>query len=227
MLRTALLFQDGNFVGREYFAQLVAVGRKPTLIASVGTMPEESKKREVVRTGGLWSPLPIPAEDIHYCFGGVKDGKLADILRAERIDVAIQGGVGILKGHALSAPAMCWLNVHPGRLPQYRGNSCPEWAVLNGDAVYATAHVIDTGIDTGPVIVESRYEAPPGCGYEAFRAALYAHCAKTLILALERLEMVGLDAAAPQPTQGVRYWPAMPQTELAKVKLQLSSTQGA
>jgi hypothetical protein len=60
-MRTALLFQDGNFVGREYYAQLSARGRKPDLVAAVGRMSPQSVAREIVRTGGLWNPLRLAA----------------------------------------------------------------------------------------------------------------------------------------------------------------------
>ena len=34
------------------------------------------------------------------------------------------------------------VNIHPGSLPSYRGKNCPEWAVLQGDKVIITAHIM-------------------------------------------------------------------------------------
>lgn len=224
-MRTALLFQDGNFVGREYFARLVEAGRRPDRIASVGAMTPESVAREIERTGGLWNPPALPADAVDRRFETTRDAALAAWLREERIDVAIQGGVGILRDDVLDAPRIGWLNVHPGALPAYRGNACPEWAVLKGDDVVATAHLIDAGIDTGPVIYAAPYAIDPAWSYAAFRAHLYAHCARVLVAALARLEVEGTAAASPQDETGAAYRPAMDAETLAQVKARFTPSR--
>ncbi|MBL8700139.1 MAG: hypothetical protein JNK67_17305 [Alphaproteobacteria bacterium] len=216
-MRTALCFQDGNFVGREYFARLAEAGRRPDRVAAVGRMKPESVARELERTGGLWNPPALPAGAIDRRFESSADPALASWLRDEAIDVAIQGGVGILRDAVLAAPRIGWLNVHPGALPAYRGNACPEWAVLEGEDVVATAHLIDAGIDTGPVVCAARYTIEPGWSYAAFRANLYAHCARVLIAALDRLAAQGAAAAEPQSATGACYRAAMDATGLARV----------
>lgn len=44
------------------------------------------------------------------------------------------------------------LNVHPGKLPQYRGKNCPEWAVFDEQDVVLTAHIMESEYDEGDVI---------------------------------------------------------------------------
>ena len=47
------------------------------------------------------------------------------------------------------------LNLHLGDLPRYRGNACPNWAILAGEAqVVATIHQMGGGIDDGPWLVK-------------------------------------------------------------------------
>ena len=218
-MRTALCFQDGNFVGREYFARLVEANRRPDRVALVGRMKAESVAREVERTGGLWKPPALPDGAADRRFDSTGDTALAKWLRAERIDVAIQGGIGILRGDALNAPRLGWINVHPGALPGYRGNACPEWAVLNGDPVVATAHLIDEGVDTGPVVCAAPYRPPQGASYAAFRAGIYVHCAEVLIKALALLSAQGKAAATPQPIGGASHRAAMDDATAARVRL--------
>jgi methionyl-tRNA formyltransferase len=44
-------------------------------------------------------------------------------------------------------------NAHAGDLPRYRGNACPNWAILNQeDDVVLSFHLMDEGLDSGPVI---------------------------------------------------------------------------
>jgi methionyl-tRNA formyltransferase len=221
-LRTALLFQDGNFVGREYYRSLKTAGRCPDLLIAAGQMSADSVERERVRTGGKWDPPAIPATESVNRFDRLDDPALWDLLRHREIDVAVQGGIGVLKPDMIAAPRIGFINVHPGRLPQYRGNSCPEWAIYYGDPVVATAHFIDEGIDTGPVICERTFTIEDGWTYEDMRARLYAHCAGVLLEALSLLDRAGRDdarkIAQPQAAQGAHYWPPIPAAELAKVK---------
>lgn len=52
------------------------------------------------------------------------------------------------------------LNAHPGDLPRYRGNACPNWAILNNETRIAiTIHyMIDKQLDAGDIIVKDYYE---------------------------------------------------------------------
>ncbi|HLF67968.1 MAG TPA: formyltransferase family protein [Gaiellaceae bacterium] len=53
---------------------------------------------------------------------------------------------------AVDGPAV---NLHPSLLPRHRGVAPIVWAIAEGDRVTGlTAHHIDEGIDTGPVIVQ-------------------------------------------------------------------------
>lgn len=221
-LRSALLFMDGNFVGREYYARLVEAGREPDLVVTVGVISEASTAWEIRRTGGKWNPPPLPDGKVVRRFAKMADPELWDFIAAERIDVCIQGGIGILKSHMIAAPRIGFINVHPGRLPQYRGNSCPEWALYNNDPIWATAHLIDEGIDTGPVIAAQPMSLAPGWSYTDIRANIYAHCARVLISALEKLEAWDgrdLSAVAQAQTEtGAHYWPQIPPEKLAELQ---------
>jgi methionyl-tRNA formyltransferase len=217
-LTTALLYQDGNFVGREYYRALAEAGRAPALVAAVGRIRPESVEREIARTGGGWNPPAVPADVSVHRFQRLDDPALIALLCARDIELAIQGGLGILGPAVLSAPSIGFVNVHPGRLPAYRGNSCPEWALLEGQPVVTTAHLIDEGIDTGPVVHAQEMTIEPGWAYEDFRAHLYGHCACVLIEAIARLEREGPGCATPQPEAGACYRAPMPDEKMARVR---------
>ena len=226
-LRTALLFAEDNFVGPEYYRVLREADRRPDLLATVGHMTPSSITREIERTGGRWNPPPIPKDERVPRFTDSSDTVLLDLIHDSAIDIVIQGGIGILKNDILATPRIGFVNVHPGRLPEYRGNSCPEWALYNGDPVYATAHFIDEGTDTGPVICCSRYEFRPDWNYHSFRAHLYGHCAEVLLQAIELIERAGPEhargIAIPQPQAGARYHPPIPADKLESLQLRLGA----
>lgn len=54
------------------------------------------------------------------------------------------------------------INCHLGRLPQYRGVRPVNWALRNGDDLAGiTLHVIDEGVDTGPILAEALFSIWP------------------------------------------------------------------
>src|SRR5919106_5791128 len=54
------------------------------------------------------------------------------------------------------------LNVHPGPLPEYGGLHMNQWALRNGETLFgATLHLMDDGIDTGPVVAKEMFEIMP------------------------------------------------------------------
>lgn len=219
----------GNFVGREYYWQLVANGWTPDYVFTVGEISDDSTAWERRRTGGLWHPdaLPVAAVDRH--FEKISDPKLWELVRNEGIDVCIQGGIGILKPDMFRAPKIGVLNVHPGDLPAYRGNSCPEWQLWNDVPIVATAHLIDEGVDTGPVVCNGPMKIPSDWSYEEIRANIYKHCAGVLVEALERIRRVYQDGgstfATPQVETGAHYWPQIPDETLEALKQRLPRSQ--
>lgn len=65
------------------------------------------------------------------------------------------------------------LNVHPGRLPQYRGKNCPEWAVFHGESVVLTAHIMESEYDEGDVLGIVDVDWRSLCSYVEFRKQVH------------------------------------------------------
>ena len=48
------------------------------------------------------------------------------------------------------------VNIHPSLLPKYRGWAL-NWALVNGDNEHGlTAHIVDQGVDTGPILLQRK-----------------------------------------------------------------------
>lgn len=59
----------------------------------------------------------------------------------------------IFKRHIFEIPRLGTYNVHPGALPRYAGLFAPFRCLMDGaDRIGCTLHLVDDGIDTGPVI---------------------------------------------------------------------------
>jgi methionyl-tRNA formyltransferase len=221
MVKLAILYPERDLVGPEYLRALDAADIEVAQVIAVGQFTDDQITRERERTGGLWNVPAIPDSRIDATFENLRDPDLWKILRKDDIDIAVQCGVGILKTEMLSTPRVGFLNVHPGKLPEYRGNSCPEWAVRYGDDVHMTAHLIDDGIDTGPVILSRRYDVDPKWSYEAFRANIYAACAEAVVEAISALDRAGSDwriLLQRQSEENACYHRPIPQDDMVRVR---------
>lgn len=68
-------------------------------------------------------------------------------------DIIVLCGVNrIIKRQVIGIPRRGILNAHPGALPRYRGVDPVPHALLNGDRPELTVHLVDEGIDSGPVL---------------------------------------------------------------------------
>lgn len=68
----------------------------------------------------------------------------------------------LLPESLLSRATWGFLNIHAGLLPEYRGNACSNWAILNDEPKLGyTIHIMDSNLDSGPIL-EHRWFANDG-----------------------------------------------------------------
>ncbi len=100
----------------------------------------------------------LPSDISHHVCENVNNFVTIDFLSSLQPDIFLIAGYSdIFKKEILEIPAGMTLNLHAGRLPEYRGGSPLNWQILNGEK-YAGLSVIqvDTGIDTGAIVAETR-----------------------------------------------------------------------
>jgi folate-dependent phosphoribosylglycinamide formyltransferase PurN len=78
-------------------------------------------------------------------------------------DLAIFTGGNILRKNVLQAPRLGVLNSHLALLPEIRGMSSPEWSLLSGVPLGITIHFMDSGIDTGPIVLRREFTGADVC----------------------------------------------------------------
>ena len=78
-------------------------------------------------------------------------------------DLAIFTGGNILRDKMLKAPRLGILNSHLALLPEIRGMSSPEWSLLCGVPLGITIHRMDSGIDSGPLVLRREFIATNEC----------------------------------------------------------------
>ncbi len=78
-------------------------------------------------------------------------------------DLAIFTGGNILRDEVLKVPRLGILNSHLALLPEVRGMSSPEWSLLSGVPLGITIHCMDSGVDTGPILLRREFAGADGC----------------------------------------------------------------
>jgi hypothetical protein len=74
-------------------------------------------------------------------------------LRRLGSDVAVSLDNALIREETFALPRHGTINIHHGAVPDYRGGPPVFWELLDGrDVVGFTIHLIDAGIDTGPVL---------------------------------------------------------------------------
>jgi methionyl-tRNA formyltransferase len=93
----------------------------------------------------------------------VNDGAFLAPLREQRVDVLLSVAAPEIFGREALAAAPLALNVHSGKLPEYRGMMPTFWAVLNGDEeIVVTVHEMAEKVDAGGVLAEYPIVVKPG-----------------------------------------------------------------
>ena len=115
----------------------------------------------------------------------------------------------ILEDAAIAIPPLGVLNLHSGVLPDYKGVMATFWAMLHGAAkIGATLHrIVDSGIDTGPVIGIRQISADYGTSYLANVLCLYGPGCELVTAALQAISAGREPAAKAQAPGGRSFSP--------------------
>lgn len=128
------------------------------------------------------------------------------VFRELGADVAVVVAYGLILPPAiLSGPHFGCLNLHPSKLPRWRGAAPLQRTIMSGDTETAVMVMrMDEGLDTGPVCLAERVEV----GIDTTAGELHDRLARIgaslMVRALAALERGSLDCS-PQPPDGVTY----------------------
>ncbi len=130
-------------------------------IMAVVTQPDKKAGRKQAIT-----PPPVKIEAEKYNIPVYQPEKIKDLklkikeLKPDLIIVAAYAQ--IIPESILDIPKFGIINIHGSLLPKYRGASCIQAAIINGDAkTGVTIMKMDKGLDTGPVLTQSLINIAP------------------------------------------------------------------
>ncbi len=130
-------------------------------IIAIVTQPDKKAGRKQIIT-----PPPVKIEAEKYNIPIYQPEKIKDLrLKIEELKpdlIVVVAYAQIIPESILSIPKHGVINIHGSLLPKYRGASCIQAAILNGDAeTGVTIMKMDKGLDTGPVLTQSSIDILP------------------------------------------------------------------
>ena len=172
---------------------VVAVYTQPPRAAGRGQKPRPSPVHAAALELGL--PVFHPEK--------LRDPADQDRFAAHQADVAVVVAYGLILPQAvLDAPRLGCVNIHASLLPRWRGAAPIHRAILAGDAASGVAIMqMEAGLDTGPVLAETRTPIGPQDTTADLHDRLSDLGATLILDVLDRLPLV----ATPQPEDGVTY----------------------
>jgi folate-dependent phosphoribosylglycinamide formyltransferase PurN len=164
-------------------------------------------RRILVQNGLDASPIAQPVVRV----ASVNSEECRSFLRNSNPAVVVVNGTRIIEPATLGSVQAPFINMHAGITPLYRGGHGAYWALAEGRPrlVGTTIHVVDSGIDTGPVLAQTAFQPTRE---DSFATYPYLHLAAgipdLLRAVAEALEgrVVPLTAPPRLPSQ-LRYHP--------------------
>lgn len=170
---TAADAQPGGFpLGRPARLAVLASGRGSNLQALLEAFPPEGALASVVlvvsnKRGALAleraRAAGVPAHHVPWPNRVAFEAGAAALLSAAAVDVVCLAGFMRLLSPAFTA---AWsgrlVNVHPSLLPAFPGLDAHGQALRAGvSETGCTVHLVDEGVDTGPIILQRRVKVEP------------------------------------------------------------------
>lgn len=193
--------------GQTMLAALLDAGFTPTLVIEedsplgrVGVEEQRNVLGEPVGDGGDVEALCRARAIPYHTVDDHNGPECTALIQEHAIHVAILGDTRILREPLISVCNLGVINVHPGVLPDVRGNNPYVWAIVEGKSQGVTVHFIDHGVDTGPILFKRVLEPVPSTYPELIRT-INALCATALVETLQQFRSGVLNLSL-QPVGG-------------------------
>lgn len=205
---------------RKRLGLAAAIGQAAFRLAIAPMLELSSRERrlQIMTDHGL-NAATIPAEKV-TSVDSVNSPECIGLLSDLRPAVVIVNGTRILSSQVLQCTPARFINLHAGMTPRYRGVHGAYWALVENrrDLCGVTVHALDEGIDTGPILAQSKIEPTLKdnfATYPVLQAAAYLPLLDSILPALlERARVAPLSS-----TEISKLWTHPTAAEYARNRL--------
>ena len=122
------------------------------------------------------------------CLSSFKDEKLYRALKKLNPDLFIVVAFKIIPQKFLNIPKFGAINLHASLLPNYRGASPIQYALLNGDKkTGVTTFLMDDKIDNGKIILQKEFKINDNDNYESLIRKVESHGSDLVIKTIDNI----------------------------------------
>ena len=118
--------------------------------------------------------FPFTVPNIFVDRGKLNDDVVLQWARNTKPDIFVSYGPERIGKGLINMPEFGGINVHWGMSPMYRGMYTSRWALLEGfpECVAVTLHMVDSELDTGDILYQTRPKMKPGDTYQSIEHRL-------------------------------------------------------
>ncbi len=147
----------------------------------------------------------------------LNDPRAVGLLQSETPDLIAFTGGGLLRQEVLSIPRIGVLNCHTGVLPRYRGMDVVEWTAAEGKVKEvgfgATLHLMDRGVDTGPIVMVRKIKPLPHDSFKTIRERLEVSMVELMAEGIQKLRDNALQPQPQDAAAGRQYYVMHPRVK--------------
>lgn len=145
--------RDGLRLLRKFWTKHILRGRRLTPLGIRRTARQQLDQRGLGRfdLGDLCRKMDVPLLRVE----SLNESKAVNFVRQLGPSLAVFSGGGMIRKDLIEVCGSGILNCHMGPLPRYRGMDVVEWPILEGRErahLAITVHLMDLGLDTGPIV---------------------------------------------------------------------------
>lgn len=150
-----------------------------------------------------------------FCNTQINTRKIQTILREMKADIAISiNWLTLINSETISIFRYGILNGHAGDLPRYRGNACPNWAIINDEReIGVTVHFMEESkLDSGDIVVKKYVPITDNTTIGDLYKKIEELLPEMFLNAVSKIEKLGDGARIPQnkaPDAALRCYPRM------------------
>jgi folate-dependent phosphoribosylglycinamide formyltransferase PurN len=177
-----LLDPDSRTQWRRLMRKLKAAGLKATMARVLYALKTRFSSGEALAD----ATLPLP--DTVHRVDSFNSAECQCLIRDSRLDLLILSTDTMIRRGTFSLPRFGTLNAHPGWVPKYRGLGSLLRMLEDGIQPAISVHLVDEGVDTGPLLLRRTVEISGVPGSEAANADLHIKQARMFAEAISMFE---------------------------------------
>ncbi len=111
----------------------------------------------------------------------------------------------IFKKETISSHKKGLINCHAGNLPDYKGRNILNWALINNEKSFGiSVHYIDSGVDTGDIILQKSFKINHNDDYKDLLDLAYLECPK---IVLDSIDLIIKNKVKPISQKNIKKHP--------------------